>query len=197
MRQTSHVTAVLALFLMTPASGAFDAPSRTTATTASESSPRRDELPIRLPPDLVFEQSPDSIGQVVFRHTTHVAFASGDCITCHVRLFSILHPTHKTSHEEMVAGRSCGSCHDGTQAFGTVDGSNCPTCHAGAGDPGPASDASTYPSWAAQSTILAPTRLASPSPALWTGMPSLPAFGSLTTAERRHGAVTMTAALVR
>jgi c(7)-type cytochrome triheme protein len=90
-----------------------------------------DEPRVELPADAVFESSPDSPAPVLFRHWVHVALQGGRCDGCHTRLFSILAPTRRASHEEMDAGRGCGSCHDGGRAFGTGDGEACLSCHGG------------------------------------------------------------------
>lgn len=88
-----------------------------------------DGVEVRLPPDLVFKQTVGDSAAVVFRHPTHAAFSGGQCVTCHPQPFKILHPTHRTSHAEMNAGRSCGICHNGRQAFGVGDGAQCARCH--------------------------------------------------------------------
>lgn len=89
------------------------------------------EIPLRLPPDIVYQLhvSPDSA--VTFRHATHVELAGRTCTGCHPKPFAMLSPTHRTSHVAMNAGGSCGSCHDGKRAFGVRDASSCRTCHSG------------------------------------------------------------------
>ena len=86
---------------------------------------------LRLPPDIVLNAAPDSPGAVVFRHATHVEFTGNKCLTCHPQPFSILHPKRRFLHEEMNAGRSCGTCHDGKSATATTDASSCDSCHTG------------------------------------------------------------------
>ena len=103
--------------------------------------------PMRLPPDLVFGGDSGSGMAVTFHHSTHVDFAGGKCTPCHPEPFKMLHPTHRTSHQEMNAGRSCGTCHDGRSATSTKDESSCSACHqemgsAGAGNAGIARTAS-------------------------------------------------------
>jgi c(7)-type cytochrome triheme protein len=88
-------------------------------------------IELRLPPDLIFDRTIGESGAVIFRHTTHTAFAGGQCVACHPQPFKILHPTRRTNHEEMNAGRSCGMCHDGRKAFGTGDQAACQSCHIG------------------------------------------------------------------
>jgi len=88
-------------------------------------------IEVRLPADLTFDRTIGERGAVIFRHTTHTAFAGGQCVACHPQPFKILHPTRQASHEEMNAGRSCGICHDGRTAFSTGDPAACQSCHTG------------------------------------------------------------------
>lgn len=86
---------------------------------------------LRLPPDVTYQLivGPDSA--VVFSHQTHFALAGNRCTACHPQTFRILSPTKHIAHREMEAGRSCGSCHDGRQAFGVRDSAACSSCHSG------------------------------------------------------------------
>jgi c(7)-type cytochrome triheme protein len=89
------------------------------------------ELP-RLPAELKLQRGPDSPGQVVFRHDTHVDAAKPNCVTCHPRRFSILGRSAEPGraalvHSAMEKGQGCGGCH-GKAAFGFDD---CTTCHEG------------------------------------------------------------------
>jgi len=86
---------------------------------------------LRLPADLVFERGLPADSAVTFSHVTHVDFAGNSCTGCHPKPFRMLKPGHRASHAVMNAGGSCGTCHDGTQAFGTRDRGACGTCHAG------------------------------------------------------------------
>ncbi len=89
------------------------------------------DLP-RLPKDLALARSPDSPGQVTFRHESHVDAARPDCLACHPRRFSILgrsttKPGPAITHEAMEQkGQACGACH-GKAAFGFDE---CGNCHA-------------------------------------------------------------------
>ncbi len=83
---------------------------------------------IRLPADRTYDGGEGSPGPVVFSHTVHVALASGKCGGCHPAPFHMLQPTGGITHEEMNAGRQCGTCHDGTAAAGVTD--DCTHCHA-------------------------------------------------------------------
>jgi len=86
---------------------------------------------LRLPPDVAYELvvGPDSA--VVFSHETHVPLAGNRCTACHPQTFRILAPTRHIAHSEMATGRSCGTCHDGRQAFGVRDSAACTSCHTG------------------------------------------------------------------
>jgi c(7)-type cytochrome triheme protein len=91
----------------------------------------------RLPADLVFEREVGPEQAVVFRHWTHVEFASWSCLPCHPAPFRLLRPERRAEHEAMNAGRSCGACHNAREAFGTADEASCETCHVGRADPPP------------------------------------------------------------
>lgn len=84
---------------------------------------------LRLPADIVFDRTVGPDGAVVFRHTTHHAFAGEHCTVCHPEPFRMLQPARKTGHAEMDEGRSCGICHDGQHAFSTKDQGSCASCH--------------------------------------------------------------------
>jgi len=88
------------------------------------------DLP-RLPKDLPLLRGPDSPGQVVFRHESHVDAARPDCLACHPRRFSILgrsggEARAPLAHQAMEKGQACGACH-GQAAFGFDE---CGNCHA-------------------------------------------------------------------
>jgi c(7)-type cytochrome triheme protein len=89
------------------------------------------ETALRLPGSIAFAGHPDSPAAVFFRHTTHAALVQNRCLSCHPRTFKILKRDYKPTHAAMNAGQGCGSCHNGTQAFGTADGDACERCHAG------------------------------------------------------------------
>ena len=83
--------------------------------------------PLRLPPDRVYDRSKDSPGPVVFSHTNHVEIADNKCTGCHPVPFKMLHPAGRMTHDEMNAGRLCGTCHDGKTASGVEEA--CDHCH--------------------------------------------------------------------
>ena len=86
-------------------------------------------MELRLPPEQTLADQIDSPGPVVFSHTTHVEFTDGNCLACHPSPFSLLGRHRVISHEEMEAGRSCGICHNGSDATGVDDSDACMICH--------------------------------------------------------------------
>ncbi len=123
------LAAVAATCVAAGAAGAV----RSEAGHAPPASSRAQEIPLRLPPELIFNKTVGPEGAVVFRHETHVEFSGRNCVACHPQTFKILRTTRATSHEDMDAGRSCGVCHDGRKAFATKDQESCASCHAGWG----------------------------------------------------------------
>lgn len=73
--------------------------------------------------ELVFEEK--STGNVVFSHKLHIGLYS--CEDCHVSRYATVRSRVKVSMQEMEAGRSCGSCHDGKSAFSVKE--KCESCH--------------------------------------------------------------------
>lgn len=86
---------------------------------------------LRLPAEILYDRTVGPDSAVVFRHETHVALAGQKCTGCHPRPFRMLTPERRASHRSMSAGRSCGACHDGRQAFGVSDLKSCSVCHTG------------------------------------------------------------------
>lgn len=120
---------LLAWLLVSVGSVCISLPEKTDARPAAPSPATKEPSELRLPPDLVYEGGAEGGGDVVFRHTTHVALTQNNCVTCHIQLFKLLHPERHTSHEEMTTGKACGACHDGKKAFGITDTDNCQNCH--------------------------------------------------------------------
>lgn len=128
---TARALRILAAFLILGAAHGGPAVGAIKGQDPSRKAPSPGEqIEVRLPADLIFDRTMGEGGAVIFRHTTHTAFAGGQCVACHPQPFKILHPTRQASHEEMNAGRSCGMCHDGKKAFGVDDGAQCQRCHA-------------------------------------------------------------------
>ena len=73
-------------------------------------------------------------GQVLFDGQFH-ASKGLSCSDCHegnafsFALFEMKRGATKISMRNMELGRSCGSCHDGKQAFSATDSLNCSKCH--------------------------------------------------------------------
>lgn len=101
------------------------------ASRASGNAPTGAPNTLKLPADLVYEREVGADSAVVFSHETHVAFEGNRCTGCHPRPFRMLSPSHRTGHGDMNAGGSCGTCHNGKQAFGVEDADACATCHSG------------------------------------------------------------------
>jgi c(7)-type cytochrome triheme protein len=82
---------------------------------------------LRLPADRTYDKAKDSPGPVVFSHQSHVAIADNKCTGCHPAPFRMLRPGGGMTHDEMNAGRLCGTCHDGKTASGVKEA--CDHCH--------------------------------------------------------------------
>lgn len=134
VRATVRVLRILAaLLIVDGAIGGPAVPAGKAQGPSSQTPSPGERIEVRLPADLSFDRTMGESGAVIFRHTTHTAFAGGRCVACHPQPFKILHPTRQANHEEMNAGRSCGTCHDGKKAFGVDDSAQCQRCHATAG----------------------------------------------------------------
>ena len=68
-----------------------------------------------------------SVAPATFSHDFHVqAFK---CADCHTKLFPYRAVTGKSSMDDMAKGKSCGACHNGTDAFASTG--DCAKCHKG------------------------------------------------------------------
>jgi c(7)-type cytochrome triheme protein len=65
-------------------------------------------------------------GKAIFRHKT-LNMKKLDCTECHDKLYTSVKQHEKRSMEQLEAGDSCGTCHNGKRAF-SVTG-NCNRCH--------------------------------------------------------------------
>mgnify|MGYP001617876451 CR=1 FL=1 len=72
--------------------------------------PRTSPPALRLPADIVYSRTVGPDSAVSFSHDTHVALAGNRCLGCHPAPFRMLTPSRRTTHAEMKAGGSCGSC---------------------------------------------------------------------------------------
>jgi len=72
-----------------------------------------------------------SMGTVVFDGTVH-ADAGLQCDACHVGgMFQTRKDATPMNMEAIKKEQYCGSCHNGTKAFGTKDKKSCKRCHMG------------------------------------------------------------------
>ncbi|MBI3945183.1 MAG: Ni/Fe-hydrogenase cytochrome b subunit [Armatimonadetes bacterium] len=79
------------------------------------------------PPPLRFPMGKGSPGRVTFEHGPHVLRGDGKCSGCHPALFPMLEGISPASMKEMHAGRQCGACHNGREAFTVAR--DCGVCH--------------------------------------------------------------------
>lgn len=84
----------------------------------------------------VLEYNDGEIGKVIFDGKLHnEKLGPGKCMECHKgnTPFAMKKPGTEGSSKIMkadhVAGKFCGTCHDGTKAFGWQEGSDCTKCH--------------------------------------------------------------------
>ncbi len=64
--------------------------------------------------------------KTLFRHFTN-NMKKLDCTECHDKLYTNAKQHKKCKMEQVIAGESCGTCHNGKRAF-SVTG-NCTKCH--------------------------------------------------------------------
>jgi c(7)-type cytochrome triheme protein len=63
---------------------------------------------------------------VIFRHRTHRMYFR--CSACHTDVFDMRAGANEITMDALLAGKSCGRCHDGLRAFG-VGLETCSDCH--------------------------------------------------------------------
>ena len=63
---------------------------------------------------------------VVFRHRTHRMYFT--CSACHSDVFEMRAGANGITMDALLAGKSCGRCHDGLRAFGVAP-ETCSDCH--------------------------------------------------------------------
>ncbi|MBI5440525.1 MAG: cytochrome c3 family protein [Deltaproteobacteria bacterium] len=73
--------------------------------------------------NVVFKEKEN--GDVTFSHEFHTDVAG--CDSCHPKVFKAKRGANKATMEEMEKGKSCGACHDGSNAFSV--GGDCDKCH--------------------------------------------------------------------
>lgn len=85
----------------------------------------------QMPEDIHFAKGAESLGQVVWHHSTHVNLSPPNCATCHSQRFSIMKTRFQTAAggapQDMHSEQKCGSCHNGRQAFDVKE--DCAMCH--------------------------------------------------------------------
>ncbi len=70
-------------------------------------------------------------GRVVFDGTVHKN-KGFKCHDCHTRVFANMEPASpptRMSMKDMYAGKLCGACHNGKDAFSVSVKTNCTRCH--------------------------------------------------------------------
>jgi len=72
------------------------------------------------------EGAPGGFPVTTFPHWIHRINYRGDA--CHNRLFEMKAGQAEISMDDIKAGRACGTCHNGDQAF-AVEFTNCERCH--------------------------------------------------------------------
>ena len=85
--------------------------------------------PRRGPKDVNLARSEGSPGAVTFRHSSHGG-ATVKCARCHPSLFPMKASGKPLDYEAMLQGATCGTCHNGKEAFGVDDSAHCERCHA-------------------------------------------------------------------
>ena len=85
-------------------------------------------LPV--PPDFSYPAG-NAPRPVTFSHQKHAEAKVTNCLDCHApgKFLMKKGGTAERGHAVMNTGKSCGTCHDGTKAFGTADAGGCTRCH--------------------------------------------------------------------
>ena len=84
------------------------------------------------PPGKTVEYEGGWAGKVIFDGTSHGPDKGMKCPDCHPALFPMKKSPARTYNKaDMIAGKNCGACHDGTKSFAIMAGdfSNCAKCH--------------------------------------------------------------------
>lgn len=88
------------------------------------------------PPGKNIEYEGGWAGKVLYDATTHGPAKDMKCADCHPQLFPMkMSPPGTYKKADMIAGKNCGACHNGTKAFAimTRDFTTCAKCHKPAG----------------------------------------------------------------
>ena len=81
------------------------------------------------PKDVALALNEGSPGAVTFRHSSHGG-AQAKCARCHPSLFPMKASGKPMDYAAMLEGATCGTCHNGKEAFGVDDSAYCERCHA-------------------------------------------------------------------
>ena len=81
-----------------------------------------------VPGDIVMNRHSSANYQpaVVFRHRTHRTYFT--CSACHSDVFEMRAGANEITMDALLAGKSCGRCHDGLRVFGVAP-ETCSDCH--------------------------------------------------------------------
>jgi len=110
-----------------PAAGG-EAGSQERAKAAAAPSP----VPRTGPKDVKLAANEGSPGAVTFRHSSHGG-ATAKCSRCHPSLYPMKASGKPLDYQAMLQGATCGTCHNGKEAFGVDDSEHCERCHAAEG----------------------------------------------------------------
>jgi c(7)-type cytochrome triheme protein len=98
------------------------------------------------PPGKSVEFEDTWAGKVVFSGDTHGAKHGLKCNDCHPSIFPMKKaPKGTYNMNDMIAGKNCGACHNGTKAFSTSSFADCAKCHKKGEAPAPAPEAAPAP----------------------------------------------------
>jgi c(7)-type cytochrome triheme protein len=82
------------------------------------------------PPGKTVEFDGGWAGKVVFSGDTHGMKQGMKCADCHPKIFPMKKaPPGTYKMADMIAGKNCGECHNGTKAFSAKDFADCGKCH--------------------------------------------------------------------
>ena len=76
--------------------------------------------------DIIFKD--DGLGDVTFPHSVHIEMLDG-CDSCHPDLIEPKRGANNATMKDMENSKSCGACHNGSDAFGVTE--DCESCHEG------------------------------------------------------------------
>jgi c(7)-type cytochrome triheme protein len=81
-----------------------------------------------VPAGKTVEFTPKGADKVVFDGKIH-ADKGNKCAACHPGIFKMKKGADVLTMKDMEAGKGCGTCHNGTKAFGVADKAACGKCH--------------------------------------------------------------------